>query len=449
MSTFKIIFSLLLFFCFLAQSLLGNNKQEKTAIQQTPNYKKIEVQLTSDETFEKVTKLGIDVHCGVHVNHNHKNGETITLEVSDYEYQQLVKDDLNPTVLIDNLSTYYAKRNAEDLPKAKQQLAGKKATSKAYKRVAQDMSCTENSYPVPQNFNIGSMGGFTTYQELLNDFDKMANLYPNLITLKASASSSGQTTIEGRPIYYVKVSDNPNVDENEPEVLYTGLHHAREPVSMMNLQYYLWYLLENYGTDPTVTNIVNHTELYFIPVVNPDGYVYNQTTNPNGGGLWRKNRRNNGDGTIGVDLNRNYGYQWGYDNTGSSPNTNSSTYRGTAPFSEPETQIVKAFAESHNFINVFNNHSYSNFMLYPFGYSTTNSPDELLMDELSEQMCWHNRYAYGSNHDVLYALNGDAGDWFYAEQSTKNKSLAWLPEIGSSAEGGFWPPASLIILKCR
>jgi len=444
----KTILNLVLCFCLLAQFTFDIYAQEKTTLQYS-KYKKVAVGLLSDDTFDQIAKLGIDVHCGVHLSHNHTQGEMLSLEVSDYEYNQLVERGLNPTVLIDDLSNFYAKRNLADLPAAKKALSNKKAASQANKRFGQDMGCTEESYPVPQNFNLGSMGGFTTYQEMLNDLDKMANLYPNLISIKASASSIGQTTHQGRPLYYVKVSDNPNVDESEPEVLYTGLHHAREPLSMMNLQYYLWYLLENYNTNPTVKNIVDNTELYFIPFVNPDGYVYNQTTNPNGGGLWRKNRRNNGDGTYGVDLNRNYGYQWGYDNTGSNPNTNSGTYRGIAPFSEPETQIMKSFAESHNFINVFHNHSFSNFMLHPWGFNSTDSPDELLMDELSEQMCWHNRYAYGSTYDVLYAINGDACDWFYAEQTTKNKSLAWLPEIGSDAEGGFWSNVASIQDQCE
>jgi len=448
MKKIKTILNLVLCFCLLAQFTLDIYAQEKTTLQYS-KYKKVAVGLHSDDTFDQIAKLGIDVHCGVHLSHNHTQGEMLSLEVSDYEYNQLVERGLNPTVLIDDLSNFYAKRNLADLPAAKKALSNKKAASQANKRFGQDMGCTEESYPVPQNFNLGSMGGFTTYQEMLNDLDKMANLYPNLISIKASASSIGQTTHQGRPLYYVKVSDNPNVDESEPEVLYTGLHHAREPLSMMNLQYYLWYLLENYNTNPTVKNIVDNTELYFIPFVNPDGYVYNQTTNPNGGGLWRKNRRNNGDGTYGVDLNRNYGYQWGYDNTGSNPNTNSGTYRGIAPFSEPETQIMKSFAESHNFINVFHNHSFSNFMLHPWGFNSTDSPDELLMDELSEQMCWHNRYAYGSTYDVLYAINGDACDWFYAEQTTKNKSLAWLPEIGSDAEGGFWSNVASIQDQCE
>ncbi len=94
-------------------------------------------------------------------------------------------------------------------------------------------------------------------------------------------------------------------------MLYTALTHAREPASVQQLLYFMYYILENYGVDDEITDIVDNTELYFVPCVNPDGYVYNQMESPQGGGMWRKNRRNNGDGSFGVDLNRNFGYKWG------------------------------------------------------------------------------------------------------------------------------------------
>src|SRR6185503_2455375 len=108
-------------------------------------------------------------------------------------------------------------------------------------------------------------------------------------------------------------------------------------------------LLENYNTNPEVKYLIDNLEMYFVPVVNPDGYIYNETTNPNGGGMWRKNRRDNLDGEYGVDLNRNYGYNWGYDNNGSDPNTASDTYRGDTSFSEPETQNLKNFCNARQF----------------------------------------------------------------------------------------------------
>ena len=107
-------------------------------------------------------------------------------------------------------------------------------------------------------------------------------------------------TWEGRSLYWLKISNNPNVNQSKPQVLYTAIHHAREPESLVELVYYMWYLLENYNTNAEIKYLVDNLEMYFVPCVNPDGYIYNYTTNPNGGGLWRKNRRNNGDGTYGV-----------------------------------------------------------------------------------------------------------------------------------------------------
>jgi len=407
-------------------------------------YKKIEVVIEDDSDLNRIAALGIDLHCGA--NMQHKNGKHVaTLELSTQAIEQLKSVDFQPKVLIEDMADFYEKRGIKELPKARQDLQQAKAAA-LYKNAeaGQDLGCSEDGFPVPQNFELGSMGGVTTYQEMLNELDQMRSLYPNLITARTSISST-KTTIEGRDIFYVKLSDNPDVDENEAEVLYTGVHHAREPLSMTNQLYYMWYLLENYATDQKIRNIVDNTELYFIPVVNPDGYLYNQQTNPNGGGMWRKNRRNNGNGTYGVDLNRNYSFQWGLDNSGSSPNSSSDVYRGTGPFSEPETQMMRDFVQSHNFTNAFNNHSYSNLMLRPWGYTGSTHAKEELYDELSEQMCWHNRYQYGNSSKVIYSANGEADDWFYGIEDI----LAWTPEIGSGAEGGFWPSPSNIVPQCE
>ena len=155
----------------------------------------------------------------------------------------------------------------------------------------------------------------------------------------------------------VKISNNPDVNEDKPEILYTALHHAREPMGMMQMIYYMYYLLENYGTDPEVTYLVNNREMYFIPVVNPDGYEYNRQTDPNGGGMWKKNRRKNDDGTYGVDLNRNYGpyIYWNAPNGGSSINPATDLYRGASPFSESETSAIRDFLSKKNFKNATNN----------------------------------------------------------------------------------------------
>ena len=136
----------------------------------------------------------------------------------------------------------------------------------------------------------------------------------------------------------VKISDNPNVDEDEPQILYTALHHAK-PGSMQQLIFFMWYLLENYDSNDSIKQIIDHSELYFVPCVNRRIHLQ-QTSEPSGGGMWRKNRRDN----HGVDNNRNYSYidengneVW---NTSASNNPNGSTYAGDEPF-EAENRAIE------------------------------------------------------------------------------------------------------------
>lgn len=369
---------------------------------------------------------------GVSIDHAHFSNERIIAEFSESELNLIKQTSVRYEILIEDMANYYQKRN---------ELANSE-------KVHFVSNCDLYNFSKPAHFHLGSMGGFFTLNEMYQILDSMALLYPNLITMKQAISTIN--SIQNRPIYYVKISDNPNTDEPEPEVLYTALHHAREPASLSQLIFYMWYLLENYNTDPDVQFLVNTTEMYFIPCTNPDGYVYNQSTNPNGGGMFRKNRRNNGDGSYGVDLNRNYGYMWGYDNTGSSPNTNSDTYRGTGPFSEPETQAIRDFCIAHQFVNALNAHTYSNLYIYPWGYLPSYlTPDSVTFINWGKHLTREDRFLYGTgDQTVNYVTNGDSDDWMYGEQSTKNKIMAATPEAGS-ANDGFWPPSNRIIDICK
>lgn len=292
-------------------------------------------------------------------------------------------------------------------------------------------------FPTPSNYTYGSMGGYHTYAELLAVIDDMAVKFPNLISVKKAISDT-LLTHEGRPLWWVCISDNPNQDEGEPELLYTSLHHAREPNSASQMLFYMWHLLENYETDPMVQYLVNEGALYFIPCINPDGYVYNETTDPQGGGYWRKNRRPNENGSFGVDLNRNYGYQWGYDNSGSSSNQNSETYRGPAAFSEPETRLVRDFCLAHNFRFVLNYHTYSNILIYPWAYNNETA-DPAFVD-LARLLTRDNGYVSGTTANVIfYNVNGSSDDWMHAETG----AYSFTPEVGPGA-WGFWPFADEI-----
>ena len=150
----------------------------------------------------------------------------------------------------------------------------------------------------------------------------------------------------------------------------------------------------------------------------------------------RKNRKLNSDASRGVDLNRNFGYQWGYNNSGSSPTPSSETYRGTAPFSEPETQAMRDFVNTKNFKTALNYHTYSNLLLYPWGYETIQTPDNATFVEYSNDMVAYNGYENGQPPVILYDVNGATDDWMYGEQISKPKILSMTPEVGST---GFWP----------
>jgi carboxypeptidase T len=371
---------------------------------------------------------------GIAVDHGtSKKGVYFITDLSDQEIEKVKITGLSYSVLIEDVSAFYKARNQKQEEAKPTDINGCK-------------ECV--TYPTPANFQLGSMGGFFTYQEMLNILDSMKSKYPALITAKQPLSAT--TTVEGRPVYYVKISDNPESSEPEPQALYTALHHAREVESLSQLIYYMWYLLEHYNTDAEIKYLVDHSELYFIPCVNPDGYVYNQTTDPAGGGMWRKNRRNNGNGSFGVDLNRNYGMFWGYDNQGSSPNGVSETFRGTAGFSEGETQMVRDFCNSHQFGIALNAHTYSNLLIYPYGHIPSHqTPDSVLFRTFAADMTECSHFLSGTGDQTVgYVTNGDSDDWMYGEQTTKNKIYALTPEAGDEADG-FWPQSNRIIPIAR
>jgi len=293
-------------------------------------------------------------------------------------------------------------------------------------------------YYVSHNKDNKSMGGFETFSEIEQHLDDLHLLYPDLTTEKYSAG----TTLEGRNQWVMKISDNPDVDEDEPEVFYVAMIHSREPAAGASVLYFMEYLLSNYGTDPVVTDIVDNRELYFMPSQNPDGYVYNELTDPSGGGMWRKNRRDNGDGEFGIDLNRNYGEGWGYDDLGSSPYTYSELYRGTGPFSEPETENIKNFVASRNFTVIHNLHTYSNLEIWPICYDRFYSDREDFFVALGDSLTQYNGYDPGIGW-TLYPTNGDADDWAWLDTVTKPRTISLTVEIGSAIDG-FWPNPSRI-----
>ncbi len=347
-------------------------------------------------------------------------------------------------ILIEDVTSFYQNRNKSEL----------KLKSNEY--------CIDenNDYITPNNYDIkdgNDFGGFYTYEEMLDELDDMYSQYPNLITQRTDLKDEQyiesphiHETYEGRFLQLVKISDNPQTNEEEPQILYTALHHAREPGSMQQLIYFMWYLLENYESNDSIKQIIDNSELYFVPCVNPDGYVYNQTDEPNGGGMWRKNRRDN----HGVDNNRNYSFidengNEVWNTSGTTGNPNGNTYAGNEPFSEAENRAIRYLVESKNFKLALNNHTYGNLLLYPYGYDY-NQPteDNEIYEFISSELVSENNYDNIISAD-LYPAAGDSDDFMYGmltteDNQTREKIFAMTPEIGSS----FWPQSSTIEDLC-
>ncbi|MGD8393885.1 MAG: M14 family zinc carboxypeptidase [Candidatus Eiseniibacteriota bacterium] len=366
---------------------------------------------------DAVTALGIATDHGVRPG---EGIERVEIVMSERERQALRRRGIASRVVIDDLTRFYAER------------------------AAAEGALWQQRDRLDPGFGMGSMGGYYTNDEVIAKLDEMRADYPDLVSARQQLS----ITLEGRDLWYVRISDNPDVEEGEPAVLFTGLTHAREPQGMACVLYYMFHLLENYATDPEVRYLVDNREIYCVPVINPDGYVYNESIAPGGGGLWRKNRRPNGGGEYGVDLNRNYGYMWGYDNSGSSPDPGSSTYRGPAAFSELETSGVRFFHQPRTIACSMHYHGYGNYELHPFGYEANALPPGIDYEWYllyGMDMAAMNGYLVGNPwQTVHYVTNGDAVDWSYGEQVEKNKVFAFIPEVGSSSDG-FWPQPSRIV----
>ena len=295
---------------------------------------------------------------------------------------------------------------------------------------------TFNLFPFRQAQSASSggvNGDYHSYGELEQDLFALEESFPNLARISVIG-----VTHERRNIYALKISDNVHSDEAEAEVIIIGCHHAREWISVEIPYLLAEYLLDNYATDSQIRDLVDQSEIWIIPLLNPDGLQYSIHFYR----YWRKNRRNNRDGTYGVDLNRNYGYQWGYDNEGSSPFTSSETYRGPSAFSEPETQAIRDLFAQRNFSSLISYHSYSQVILYPWGYTDQPSPDDALLDQIAADMSTRMQAVSGTVYEFMqagesfYLTNGDTTDWSYGVYGIPSYTIE-LPPI-DNLHGGFF-----------
>jgi len=278
-------------------------------------------------------------------------------------------------------------------------------------------------------------GLYHTYSEINSEIHALASAYPTI----AQISSIGQS-IEGRDLWAIKISDNVAQDEDEPVVVFMGAHHAREWISVETPFLTAKYLLDKYAGNAQIKNYVDSAEIWIVPMVNPDGHQYSVDSDR----LWRKNRRNNGDGSYGVDLNRNYEKEWG--GPGSSGDTFSETYRGPAPFSEPESQACRDFIKSVEPKALITYHSYSQLVLFPWGYTNSPAPDKALLSSLAVTLADKIKAVHGKTYtpqqsSALYLASGDTTDWLYWLLGVPAFTIELRP---NSAYPGFKLPESEI-----
>jgi len=282
-----------------------------------------------------------------------------------------------------------------------------------------------------------NFGYFFTYYEMRDTILRLAQNFSGIVRIDSSMMS-----FHNHPLYCLKISDNPGTTENEPQVFVNAATHAREPLGTHTCIVFATRLCRDYGTDSMTTWLVNNREIYIIPVMNPDGYIYNSDS---GGASsnWRKNRNNTSPRTgPGVDLNRNYGYKWGYDNNGSSPTPSSETYRGPSRFSEPETQVARDFMAAHKFRTQIDYHTYGQYNLFAYGYANRIPNDSLPLKEMTDTFRLNNGYTQnGTIYRTLYAANGGSVDWESGDtlQDSKFYTYALSTEEGTT---DFWYGAS-------
>jgi hypothetical protein len=258
------------------------------------------------------------------------------------------------------------------------------------------------------------------------------------------------TSYEGRQLWAVKISDNPEVDEAEPEVLFTASQHAREHLTVEMALYLLNELSSKYASDTRIKNVVDSREIWIVFNLNPDGAEYDVATGSYRS--WRKNRQPNaGSSAVGTDLNRNWSYRWGCCG-GSSGSFSSETYRGASAFSAPETQRVRDFTNSRVIGGVqqikagIDFHTYSELVLWPYGYTTADTAAGLTADDrsalatLGQSMAASNGFTPEQASD-LYIADGTIDDWMWGTYKIFHYTFELYPRTSSP---GFYPPDEVI-----
>ena len=305
----------------------------------------------------------------------------------------------------------------------------------------------------------GDLDGYRDYDEVLTDLQSYEIQYPDICKLYDIGDSRGLEYFNNgnqnyvdytQQIWAMKISDNAETEEDEPCIYYMGVHHAREPIGEEMVMTILEHLLINYNVNPDITGYIDNTQIWLIPLVNPNGHKL-VTDGLNYG--WRKNIcDNNEDGNLdvlglyycdGVDLNRNYGWHW----VGSNLWTHL-TYSGADAFSEPETRAIRALLSQHHFIAGISYHTYGEQVIYSYGYEYgAIPPDQDALSELSSALVYSIPAQNGGNYTSSVAwipycgTTGTLDDYAYGTYGIFDFTIEMATE--------FIPPASQVSSICN
>jgi carboxypeptidase T len=261
---------------------------------------------------------------------------------------------------------------------------------------------------------------YLSYAEIEDSLRQLAQDYPALCKF----DSLPIPTYEGNWIYGIKISDNPHIEEDdEPGFLIDGTHHSREWACIPVVIFFADSMLSAYNVDPEITAIINNTEIYLFPVINVDGYLYDYPA----GVSWRKNREPFA-GEIGTDPNRNYpgcspdiAGDWGaVDEYQASHRPDHTLFCGAYANSGDETRALTLYAKEHIINAYMSYHSYSELVMWPWGWTAEETPDSALHDQVGNYMAdqvqslYGGTYGRGPIYSAIYAVSGSSCDWFYS-----------------------------------
>jgi len=284
---------------------------------------------------------------------------------------------------------------------------------------------------------------FRTYDEVMARIDLLVAGNPGVVTPVSVGTSRFGRAIRGFAVSAPDSVENPRNERRQ--VLFNGTQHAREWLSPTTVMHIAHSLIADFGAgDPRVGELMSNAEVIFVPIINPDGYVYTWTNTR----LWRKTRVDNGNGTFGVDPNRNWGFEWGGEGASTTPGNE--TYRGPFAFSEPETAALRDFMAARPRLDAhIDFHTFSQLILSPWGYTSAvpAEPTQSVFTRLNGDMAREIRgqsgmtYIGGPSNTTIYPASGTVPDWAFGDQGI----LSWTIELRDTGAYGFVAPAEAIV----